>query len=887
MYIIQPVEKCRKMLLRLATFLAISIVAAFPAHAGAAAGPVSEDVPVPGGTAAMSRSLGIAPAPDRARFVAELARLTHQASEDRNTTRAKSASFLQQDRAGSTVPPSGAVESVPIPLTVAAWSQSVFRRPVAPDQIVAAIMADPRAAHLCYGLASLDDETLRFLLDHPAAITRLYERAAAAFAAAGSSLHVRQNRIVVSGGDGAADIWAAAVGERPESPEAFVHALFEQDQGRLAYLYDAIGELDAPRAAFALGLWIKDQPTRVKRFKALVAVNRSAIPQWQPGKLPFTRPLYDIASILARVQVEPDGSPSAPALRSAWAWIFESASLPASAPRARVAGSDDGPVDAAWLAQMIVSLDTRDRGERIDQLAFGQRVFGTASSGDNVSVLTAIRAFPRFRMLLLTLEHSGVRQPAVYMSAARRAQQLSSLDNRRLFLALGQFQGSLALIARMASVRTLDVAATESLIMSLASVSPNHDGHYGGAIAAWIQQQLRPTLVARLKSDAAGEPTVHEKADLDLEDLVLRAVAGGYRQGPDAAGPVEWEGDVYRVDIGASEEKRLRRIREKQGGPSLDEAIAQRKEDALAGALMAWTYAVSIADADSPVLLTGTVTRRHDFGLGPGERGMRLRTAWALPRQDIAVGVPWHVTGSLLGLDIALSGLSLRRVGGDRAIDAPTLSSNERDAFAVAVALLNPFDLHDLDRDQIAAAVERGEARVAALPEDGSGIDEVASEIRMDGWRRRALKWTLAHDPDRVGSFFSMTELLFLGRGPIGDLSAWGMSALASSGCFCTRLASPNQWRSLVGRPQLGLMASTVADLNLHIAVMLRKLRLPAAVAKSVLSAAVQDFIDEARPTDFNDWLTLVRTAQAVPRERIEDYVAIATADGPLVPLGQ
>ena len=82
----------------------------------------------------------------------------------------------------------------------------------------------------------------------------------------------------------------------------------------------------------------------------------------------------------------------------------------------------------------------------------------------------------------------------------------------------------------------------------------------------------------------------------------------------------------------------------------------------------------------------------------------------------------------------------------------------------------------------------------------------------------------------------------------------------------------------------MGLMASTVADLNLHIAVMLRKLRLPAAVAKAVLSAAVQDFIDEARPTDFNDWLTLVRTAQAVPRERIEDYVAVATADGPLVP---
>jgi hypothetical protein len=131
---------------------------------------------------------------------------------------------------------------------------------------------------------------------------------------------------------------------------------------------------------------------------------------------------------------------------------------------------------------------------------------------------------------------------------------------------------------------------------------------------------------------------------------------------------------------------------------------------------------------------------------------------------------------------------------------------------------------------------------------------------------------------------FSTTELLVLGRASLANLHAWGMSSLFSSGCVCTRLMSPGLWRSFVGRPQLGLIAPTIADLNLHVAVMLRELRLPAAVAKSVLSAAVQDFVDEARPTDFNDWLTLVRTARDVSRERIEDYVAVATSDGPLVP---
>src|SRR6185369_2528182 len=105
-----------------------------------ASGALSQDVPVPGGTAAMARSLGIDPSPDRARFVAELARLTHQASEDRNSTRAKAAWLLQRRSAGATAVEAGA-ESVPIPLNVAMWSQAVFHRTVPPEQIVSAILA--------------------------------------------------------------------------------------------------------------------------------------------------------------------------------------------------------------------------------------------------------------------------------------------------------------------------------------------------------------------------------------------------------------------------------------------------------------------------------------------------------------------------------------------------------------------------------------------------------------------------------------------------------------------------------------------------------------------------------------------------------------------------
>jgi hypothetical protein len=84
----------------------------------------------------------------------------------------------------------------------------------------------------------------------------------------------------------------------------------------------------------------------------------------------------------------------------------------------------------------------------------------------------------------------------------------------------------------------------------------------------------------------------------------------------------------------------------------------------------------------------------------------------------------------------------------------------------------------------------------------------------------------------------------------------------------------------------VGLLASAVADLNLRVAVVLHTLKLPAAMAKAVLSAALQDYVDEVQPSHPDDWLALARSAQRVSRERIEDYVAAAAIPGLLMPDG-
>jgi hypothetical protein len=380
----------------------------------------------------------------------------------------------------------------------------------------------------------------------------------------------------------------------------------------------------------------------------------------------------------------------------------------------------------------------------------------------------------------------------------------------------------------------------------------------------------------------AGAPlTASDLADATVTLKDLASVFASRGDGSDGAPNIGARATREVVDRAIEDLARITLPGDSQKAGRTGTALAGIVDDVLADALMAWAYAISIADPASPVLLAGNVTHRHDFGLGPVERGLRTRLAWAVPRPEIMARTPWHVSGSLLGLDVALS--SLRRVNGERVIDPPTLSANEREAFAVSVSLLDPLALRDDDSDAIAEAVTRGRSRVTLLAEDSSGLDQIAAEIQLDGWRRRALRWTVANEPQRISSMFSLTEMLYLG-GPVAPLNPWGTSAMAWSGCLCTRLAPPGLWRQLSGRPQLGLMAATVPDLNLHVAMTLRELRLPAAIAKAVLEAATQDFIDEVRPTDFNDWLTLVRTARTVSRERIEDYVATATAAGPLVP---
>ena len=221
----------------------------------------------------------------------------------------------------------------------------------------------------------------------------MYERDASIFAAFAGSLRVRGNAIVLPGGDAAKPLWEAAVDEPAARPERFLGALFSRDNGRVAYLYDALSQFDRPTSNFSLGLWIDDTGRRVERFTSLLKA-LDAFPGWVVPERPFRRPSDDPVLMMMRVPAAPDGEPTGPSWRAFWAHAFASTDLPDDPDRLLRTVRAEGRIDAAWLAEAILGAELQSRAERLDQLAFGLRAFSAADDRMLPDALVAVRAFP-------------------------------------------------------------------------------------------------------------------------------------------------------------------------------------------------------------------------------------------------------------------------------------------------------------------------------------------------------------------------------------------------------------------------------------------------------------------------------------------------------------
>jgi hypothetical protein len=260
--------------------------------------------------------------------------------------------------------------------------------------------------------------------------------------------------------------------------------------------------------------------------------------------------------------------------------------------------------------------------------------------------------------------------------------------------------------------------------------------------------------------------------------------------------------------------------------------------------------------------------------------------AWTLAQERTGTSLGWHVSGSLLGLDLALARIALRRLSADDMPAIPTINLNDQFTLARTAVAMEGAELDDGDRDRLAEAIERGRRRVAAAGREPTALETLARETRMAAARRRMLPWTLASNPDSGPALFGLRDLLWLGRPdvPAERLARWGVLSDAVDGRLAPRFDPPRPWEVVAGRPETGVMATETPDVTLRLVEATARLRLPAQLIPSLLLFATQDYWHEVEARFADDSPAMIRGALALTDRRIEDYVAGLASRGPLRP---
>lgn len=827
-----------------------------PPVAQPATSPISVSVHVP--VQSLAAALGLAN-PDPSTLMLRIIRQIYGAPEARGR-------HLRETLNGALANDTPGNESVRVPLNPQIWQEVILRRPAVSGSLVSAILKDRAASLVYFGLAALDDETLRWLSSHTGTLVHLRKHAEV-FAAFGRSLHIREARVVVPGGPEMSGAWHSIVGADPADPEGFIERLISSN-GRLALLYDTIEHLDGPHQQFALGLRLAPA-SRAGRLRALLEAFTVSAPDWRINERPFARPLIDGAMLLSTIRVKADGEIEGPSTRRLWDRVFHGDALN-EVPFERV--SDAGlrtmsgslPLDSAWLADRILRVPYAIGRRRLNTLLFVQRVFDAGSSQDSAPVATIARAYLSFPALMISLERTGITGENEYVGAAEHAARLSAIESPSLRRnAIAQFQAALAFIEHAHRTQALRDSTATLLLSSLCALEVSSRSGYEARFTQWMREQLIPAFPTR---DS-------------LEETLLAGIAG-IRAASTEMPVVEWEGRRYRVDPAFAELRRLQLVRERQGGATLDAALGATDSQQSADTLTSIVYAIYLGDPGAAAVTSGNVALRHDFGLPSGTvRG--LGDAWQLPIERFDNRTAWRVRGALLGLESALSRLSLRRIDRTDMPGEPTIGSQDRQTVMLTAALMNPFNLTDQSRDAMAKAISQGRDIVGALATDSSRLDDVVRAAGLSEWRGRAVAWRLEQRADPLLDF-SLSELYRIGASPSERVDEWGAAMLPLTGCLCLATPPASAWEDWTGYSS-AVLATQSADIPLHLAETLSSAKLPALLAPALAGFVTQDVIDHAQLGYPDDWGQFGRAVLEIAPARIADYVAALTVAGPLI----
>jgi hypothetical protein len=934
--------------------IGLGLASSARAQDAAATGSLSA-IPLPGGIDAALATLGDRVAPDRSQFLLEFIRRTYNRPLTiKNHHRQAVMQSLVAHFERSSITAAPALETVPLPLPTNVWIDAVFQGKETPRTLVSAILRTRGAALLYYGLLSLDDPTRAWIAAQPSLLRDAAAQHAAAFLVAAPGIRVANGTLVLPGGDSATQSWQALVGRPANEPEAFIRTLLSRDEGRLAYFFGTFAQLTPQQLRFALRL-DADVEARTGAIRRLRAVFERVTNEWRVDDSAFWRPALEPALLAASLPLDDAGRLQLPGSREFWTAVFATGDR--RSPTSNGGHAEIGvgePVDFVWLCEHVFTGGRIEDRRRYQLVLFASRIVRKITSDRAHDAVAVVRAAHEYPALIAALERARLRDVSAFAAAARRAATISAVDDRdRAARVHAQFQGALALLARVAVRGGLTSEALANAVSSLSRVELSERGDYEGRLVrwciAWLDAHVRHgPAAAELDVPAAGP----------VERDVIAALAGPIDTD---ARFVEWEGTRYRLDFAQAEALRIVQLLGDRARPFLSsarglvtiadavgardlsgerlqqQAAALRElgqaaaldrsenwaetetdrryrdassaltraaqsgdtrsaarvaspllllaDELLARGLMEMAYAVALGHPDRPAISADEAARRHEFAPTVGAIGQA--PGWVFPSAAATPSRAWHASGSLLGLDVRLADFSLVPLSSRPPPRRPTLDDDRRRVLVETVVLMTPSTLTDEDQTTIVAAMQKGRTRLAAV-KTAAEATALADEIRLGPLRRSLLPWVLANEPDRLAAFLSPTELFWLGldKIPIASrLHAWGAPAEPRFGCLCLELLQPHSWETLAGRWHSGILSSGFPDLNLRLAELLAELRMPASLLAPVLAAATLDLVDTAAVRDSDDRRALVEFVSGLRPVRVEQYLALLTADGPLVPV--
>ena len=368
------------------------------------------------------------------------------------------------------------------------------------------------------GLLALDDATRRWFAAHSDVLADVAARHAAHFFIAAPGLRIRDNVVQLPGGAAATAAWESAVGKRASDPAAFIKAVVGRNEVALSYFIGSFAQLSPEQARCVLGVDGAEQARTTAIRRMVTAFDRVS-----------TGLGRDREAVLAS-----DAGPGAPRRRT---------SAPARTARRTCRGrrrsgrrSSRHPSPDARHTEAVSTLVTGPSGGVLVALRadFHRRTDADSSALPAGPVRLAADSRHHAQQRPRRARRAPRREPVpgrwpgrssgrtspgsapTPMPRSGRGRSRRSTTKRAAQMALVQFQGALAVIARAASRGGLSPDRAADLVSSLSAINLDAQGEYAGKVVEWVSD----TLLAG-EGRAAGAATA-----ADATEAAIRARRG-------------------------------------------------------------------------------------------------------------------------------------------------------------------------------------------------------------------------------------------------------------------------------------------------------------------------------------------------------------------------